>query len=56
MYGTQQKMKVKSGGLEVLKKQMEASAESSHGAVAMYVYQMDANQDEFYTTIIFVSK
>ena len=35
---------------------MEASAESSPGAVAIYVYLMEADPDEFYTHIIFESK
>ena len=57
MYGTVAKMRVKAGAEESFKK-IAAMTESVPvpGAVAVYVYQMDADSRDFYLIAMFDSK
>lgn len=55
MYGTVARMRAKPGALEQLKKWAD-DYESPRGFVSMYFYQMDADPDEFYVTVLFESK
>ena len=57
MYGTVAKMRVKAGSEEAFKK-IAAMTESVPiaGAVAVYVYQMDADSRDFYLIAMFDSK
>lgn len=57
MYGTIAKLKVKPGKVEALKNHM-ASVSSRHepGFLAVNVYQMDADPNELYLTVMFENK
>jgi heme-degrading monooxygenase HmoA len=55
MYGTVARMRAKPGALEQLKKWAD-DYESPQGFVSMHFYQMDADPDEFYVTVLFESK
>jgi len=55
MYGTVARMRAKPGALEQWKKWAD-DYKAPPGGVAMYFYQMDADPDEFYVTVLFESK
>jgi quinol monooxygenase YgiN len=57
MYGTIAKLKVKPGKVEALKSHM-TSVTSRHepGFLAVNVYQMDADPNELYLTVMFENK
>jgi quinol monooxygenase YgiN len=55
MYGTVARAKVKPGGMEALHATMDDRDETP-GAVAVYVYQMDADPNEIYIVAVFESK
>lgn len=51
MYGTIAKLKAKPGALEALKG-MAGRDEAPPGAVAVFVFQMDANPNEFFVVAV----
>lgn len=51
MYGTIAKMRMKPGGLEALRDRFEGR-EPPDGAVASYLFQMDANPSEYYLVAV----
>jgi quinol monooxygenase YgiN len=55
MYGTVARARVKPGGIEALHASMDDGNETS-GAVAVYVYQMDADPNEIYIVAVFDSR
>jgi quinol monooxygenase YgiN len=55
MYGTVARMKAKPGAFEALKNRVRDPDQTS-GAVAVYVYQMDADPNELYMVAVFESK
>jgi quinol monooxygenase YgiN len=57
MYGTGARMKVKPGRVEqIMELTREFEAAQVPGWVGEYVYQMDADANEYYAAIIFESK
>jgi quinol monooxygenase YgiN len=57
MYGTVARMRIKPGQAEAAQAFMQQSeSRPVPGAVAVYVYQMDADPNEFYMAVVFESK
>ena len=56
MYGTIAKLKAKPGAIKALKSMAAAESLKARGAIASYVYQMDADPNEFYLAVAFESK
>jgi quinol monooxygenase YgiN len=56
MYGTVAKMKAKPGVRDAFIRDMQRDATQVPGAIAINVYQMDNNPDEFYVVVAFKDK
>jgi quinol monooxygenase YgiN len=57
MYGTIAKLKVKPGQMQALKSHMASvSSRQAPGFLAVNVYQMDADPNELYLTVMFENK
>jgi len=57
MYGTVARMRIKPGMAEAAHAFMQQSeSRPVPGAVAVYLYQMDADPNEIYMTVVFASK
>ena len=56
MYGTIARMKVKPGRIEALRNLLDEDGAQARGAVAFYAYQMDADPNELYISVLFENK